>query len=92
MCRDWLSDEIMEKMNLNERQKKGIVYLRLQGNIINSGYQGTTGATRPTAKRDLEDLVANGIIERKGSGRSANYEFSKKWLKNGSNGPGKHGN
>ena len=86
LWRDWLTDQVIEELNLNERQMKAISLIRQQRSLTNNEYQGVTGATRPTAKRDLEDLVKKGIIAPKGSGRGAYYELQKKRLNNGSNG------
>ena len=63
-----------------------IASCRLQRRLTNREYQQITGATRPTAKRDLEDMVKKGILIPKGSGRGAYYELPKKRLINGSNG------
>jgi len=84
--KDWLTNEALVKLNLNERQLKAIPGIRKQPHFSNSDYQVVAGTTRATSKRDLEELVTKGVIEPKGSGRGAHYEFRKKWLINGSNG------
>lgn len=84
--RDWLTPEVLAALALNERQLKALSQIRHHRLITNSEYQAMTGATRPTAKRDLEELVKKGVITPKGSGRGAHYEFFNKWLINGSNG------
>lgn len=84
--RDWLTDQITEELNLNDRQRKAIPLIRQQRRLTNSDYQAVTGATRPTSKRDLEDLVKKGVIAPRGSGRGSYYESLKKRLINGSNG------
>jgi len=84
--RDWLTDKVLAELALNERQMKVLPVIRQQRHLTNSEYQTITGATRPTAKRDLEYLVKKGVLVPKGSGRGAHYEFLKKWLINGSNG------
>ena len=43
-----------------------------------------TGASRPTAKRDLDELVKKGVLIATGAGRGTAYEISAKRLKNGS--------
>ena len=85
--KDWLSAEVLQALNLNDRQKRAISAIRQQGRVSNSDYQAWTDATRPTAKRDLEDLVRKGVVVPTGRGRGASYSFSKKRLINGSNGP-----
>ena len=84
--RDWLTPEVLAGLALNERQLKALSQIRQHRPLTNSEYQTITGATRPTAKRDLEELVKKGVIAPKGSGRGAHYEFFNKWLINGSNG------
>lgn len=86
LWRDWLTAEVLAALALNDRQRKALPMIRQQGRMTNSEYQTVTGATRPTAKRDLEDLVRKGVIAPRGSGRGAHYEFPKKRLINGSNG------
>lgn len=86
LWRDWLTAEVLAALALNDRQRKALPMIRQQGRMTNSEYQIVTGATRATAKRDLEDLVQKGVIAPMGSGRGAHYEFSKKRLINGSNG------
>ena len=86
LWRDWLTDEVLAELALNDRQVKALRIIRQQGQVTNSDYQTITGATRPTAKRDLDALVKKGVIVRQGSGRGAHYGFTKKRLTNGSNG------
>lgn len=77
LWRNWLTDQVLAGMQLNDRQAKALPQIRLLGHFTNSDYQKLTGASRPTAKRDLEELVAKGIVVLKGRGRGAHYEFSK---------------
>ena len=86
LWRDWLTAEVLAELALNDRQRKALPVIRQQRRMTNSEYQTVTGATRPTAKRDLEGLVKKGVIAPTGSGRGAHYEFLKKRLINGSNG------
>ncbi|MDA8259822.1 MAG: DUF4062 domain-containing protein [Betaproteobacteria bacterium] len=86
LWRDWLTDEVLAELALNDRQLKALPLLRQQRHLTNSEYQTITGATRATAKRDLEALVQKNVLVARGSGRGAHYEFFKKRLKNGSNG------
>ncbi len=92
--RDWLTDEIMAELGLNERQRKALVAARTSGRITNAAYRAVTGATRPTAKRDLEEMVNIGLLMPAGAGRGAHYLLVLKRLKNGSNGSseGRSGN
>ena len=86
LWKDWLTEEVIQKLELNERQKLVIQELKRQSSITNSQYQLLVHTTRATSKRDLEDFVAKGILAPSGKGRGAYYQFSKKRLINGSNG------
>ena len=68
---------------LNERQKKALQRLFKEGpERFNQGisarpYQRITGATKPTATRDLQDLARKGIIARKDKkGRGTTYSIN----------------
>lgn len=91
LWRDWLTDEMLSKLALNNRQVKALSVLRQKRRLTNKDYQAVTGAVRATAKRDLEDLVKKGVISPRGSGRGAHYDFLKKRLSNGSNGSSARG-
>ena len=84
--RDWLTPAQMDQLGLSERQRMAISFVRQSGKITNAAYQRLTETTRPTAKRDLEELVKSGLFVLTGSGRGATYRLSEKWLINGSNG------
>lgn len=44
------------------------------------GYQALTGASKPTATRDLADLLAKGCLQRlPGGGRSTRYALAREW-------------
>lgn len=69
-------------LDLNERQRKVIDKLSeagpdgFEGGLTNRKYRGMTKTTRETAKRDLADLLAKGIIKRNPSGgRSISYDL-----------------
>jgi predicted HTH transcriptional regulator len=86
MWRDWLTSEVLAGLNLNDRQARVTDLLRQQRRLTNREYQAATGASRPTAKRDLEDLVSKGLLIPGGRGRGAHYELPKNRPMNGSNG------
>jgi predicted HTH transcriptional regulator len=79
LWRDWLTETVIAKLGLNQRQKKVAVHLREVGRITNADYQRVTGATRKTSMRDLADLVNRGVLERIGMRKGAYYRFPKKW-------------
>lgn len=86
LWRDWLTPWLLVRLGLSERQQQALQVLTQEGRLTNARYQAATGASRPTAKRDLEDMVAKGVLVPKGAGRGAHYELPEKWLGNGSNG------
>lgn len=52
-----------KKSGINQRQGKALKHLMRKGKVTVSEYQEVTGCIRRTAQRDLEDLVAKGIIK-----------------------------
>jgi len=67
---------------LNERQRKVVNRLceagpgGFEGGLTNRKYRGITKATRETAKRDIADLVAKGIlVKNPEGGRSTSYDL-----------------
>jgi len=84
--RDWLTENLIKSLGLNDRQQKAMKMIREQRRVTNIQYQETTGVSRATAKRDLESLVSKGILTLVGAGRGAYYQVPKKRLINGSNG------
>lgn len=65
------------KLGLNERQIKGLIYMQQQGTITRPEYMAMNDVSRMTAHRDLEDLVARGIIQAIGKARNQRYELCK---------------
>ena len=84
--RNWLTDDRMKGLDLNERQIKAVQFLKSDLHITNTEYQKLNGVSRATAKRDLDELVKLGILKLEGAGRSARYRLTGNRLKNGSNG------
>ena len=62
LWRDWLTARVLAGYSLNDRQEKGIAYLKAQGRISNPEYQQLTKATKKTSTRDLSDLKIKGIV------------------------------
>jgi len=73
LWRDWLTNEVLEGLNLNKRQLKAVGHVKKVGRINNSQYQQITGATRKTATRDLDDLVEKRVLMRVGEKRGIHY-------------------
>ncbi len=91
LWRDWLTADALAAMGLNERQLAAMQAVRQQRRLTNAEYQRLTGASRPTAKRDLEDLVSLGLLVPGGAGRGAFYAVPAKRVGNGSNGSSENG-
>ena len=75
--RDWLTDEVIESLGINDRQIVCLKLLKVQQQITTMGYQSLAGCSRRTAARDLDDLLAKGAIQRLGAGRSAHYVLAR---------------
>ena len=84
--RNALTAETMDQLDLNDRQRKAVVRVMEQGLLTNTDYQELTGASRTTARRDLEELISKGVLVRQGEKRGVHYVLAQKWLINGSNG------
>ena len=82
LWRDWLTDKVIAELILTTGRSGPSSFGTSQ--ITNSQYQTVTGATRPTAKRDLEDLMKERTDPRRKEARGAHYQFGKKRLTNGS--------
>lgn len=84
LWRDWLTDEALADLGLNERQQKALVWLKTQQRISNPDYQKLTGATKKTATRDLLDLKHKGVVDQRGTrGPGVHYVIGRKRDKTG---------
>lgn len=78
LWRDWLTDSEVADLHLNDRQVKAIAHLKAHRVITNSTYQSVMEASKRTASRDLEDLLARGILEKVGTtGKGVHYRLAK---------------
>ncbi len=83
--RDWLTKEIVAKLGLNDRQIQAVGYLKIHTRISNSEYQKAVRVSRATATRDLDALLAKGVLEKVGTtGKGTYYVLTKKRLTNAS--------
>jgi predicted HTH transcriptional regulator len=83
--RDWLTPEVLAGYNLNERQLKAVVMAKAGEQLINKEYQQIFGVSKPTASRDLDDLLKKDILEKIGTtGKGTHYIFHRKGLTKGS--------
>jgi predicted HTH transcriptional regulator len=85
--RDWLTKPVMDSLDLNERQKIALAYVRTNRRIGNTEYQRLTRAIKKTASRDLDDLVRKGVFRKVGkTGRGTYYALAVKGDIKGTNG------
>jgi ATP-dependent DNA helicase RecG len=85
--RDWLTPEVLVGYNLNERQLKSVVIVKTGEQLTNKDYQQNFGVSKPTASRDLDDLLRKGILEKIGTtGKGTYYILDRKGLTKGSKG------
>ena len=91
LWRDWLTDKMLTRFNLNVRQLKIVGYLKTNQVITNSIYQAEFSASKRTASRDLDEMVTKGILEKAGTtGKGVYYQLSKGATK-GPKGPSSKG-
>lgn len=60
---------------LNERQLRGLEFLRANGAMTRAQYEGIAGRelSARTAQNDLKELVELGVLERVGAGPGVRY-------------------
>ncbi len=72
--KDLYTPERLQSMGFNQRQIQAVLYVKGRGSIANSEYQGLVAVSKRTSSRDLEDLVARGVLERFGrTGKGTHY-------------------
>jgi ATP-dependent DNA helicase RecG len=87
LWRDWLTNDVLSGLGLNERQMKVVEYIKFHRRITNAEYQRVVGCPQRTATRDLNGLVQAGIVELEGKGRGAQYRLLRKRAINTPNAP-----
>ena len=73
LWRDWLTQEVIESLGLNDRQIVCLNVLKIQQQIMTMEYQHLVGCSRRTAARDLDELLDKGVTQRQGAGRTVHY-------------------
>ncbi len=63
----------LEKLKLNDRQIKAVLYVKEKGKISNKEYQILNNVLYKTAYRDLEKLVEKTILIKKGEKKGSYY-------------------
>ena len=90
LWRDWLTENALNAIGINPRQKKGIAFVKMYGRISNKDYQNETGTIRKTTARDLDDLVKKGVLAKRGAGRGTHYVLTLKRDLNRTKGTSEH--
>lgn len=74
LWRDWLTENVLAGLELNARQRAAVEWIKRNGKITNRDYQKLADATDRTLLRDLDAMMALGLIEKVGvTGRAAHY-------------------
>lgn len=71
--KDKWNEENLNKLGLNERQIKAILYVKKNGKITNREYRGLNTISDEGARIDLNILVEKEILIQKGKGRAVRY-------------------
>ncbi len=87
LWRDWLTATVVAQLNLNDRQRQAVLIAKTSEHLSNLDYQKAFGVSKPTASRDLEDMVRKGVLEKIGTtGKGTYYILDRKGLTKGSKG------
>lgn len=74
LFKDYLDEEQLRKLGLNERQLRGLLFVKENGQITNSEYQKLNNVSKPTATRDFTELMGKfKLIKRSGGGGAGTY-------------------
>jgi ATP-dependent DNA helicase RecG len=71
-----LTDSYLRSLNLNERQYRAIDFLRKKNFINNMQYREINKIGKVVAFKELNEMVAKGILQPVGEGRSRKYKLS----------------
>jgi len=76
--KDIYTEDYLRNLGLNERQIKAVMYVKEKGKITNKEYQKEFLVSKPTATRDLAELVEKEVFVLKGTGkRDIQYSVGK---------------
>ncbi|QMU63070.1 MAG: DeoR family transcriptional regulator [Flavobacteriaceae bacterium] len=70
---DIYNEEYISKLDINERQKEAIKYIKENKDITSGQYQDKLNVSKATARRDIEELLELSIIKPEGVGRATKY-------------------
>lgn len=76
--KDFYTEDLLKKQNLNERQVKAVLFIKRQGRITNSSYQELNATSHRTAARDLQELVEKELIIKSGTTGKGTYYVLKR--------------
>jgi ATP-dependent DNA helicase RecG len=86
--RDWLTDNVLAGLGLNERQTAIVMFVKTYGKITNAECQQEWGVSRNTASRDLDALCSKGVLLKIGTtGKGTHYILNRKCITNAPNAP-----
>lgn len=72
-----LTEEQLEKIGLNERQKSALTHIRKQGKITRAEYEKLCNISERTANREIEEMLDKNIIEKRGKGSETYYVLAR---------------
>lgn len=75
--RDYFTDQVFSRMELNERQIKAIKYIKEHGQISRKEYVDLVSISPRQALIDLKELVKKKVLVAVGKGRSSKYSLRK---------------
>jgi ATP-dependent DNA helicase RecG len=76
LFKDRFSEEELQKLGLNARQIKAVLYVKEKGKVTNSEYQEINGISKRTATSELTELEeAYKIFKNIGAGAGSYYEI-----------------
>ncbi len=73
LCKTKLTEEYLAALDLNERQRKVIKYLKKNKRITSKEYMDLFSIAERTARRDLKLLVDEDILIQTGTGKKYTY-------------------
>ena len=71
--KDLYTEEYLRKLGLNDRQIKAVMYVKEHGKIMNREYQELNNVSKPTATRDLTELVDKQLFIAKGDSKKETF-------------------
>jgi len=76
LFKDKLTEELLIRLGLNDRQLKAVRFVKEKGRITNSEYQVLNDISDRTASRDLEILTKSSVFVKVGEKKGAFYKIN----------------